>query len=110
MNAPAPPPPPSSPAPRASTPPQGGYSPAPLVVISTLILDLAALVLIALLAHWHTFAPEATAGAFFAVISGQIASKSRSGARGIGGLPGAGIVIGLLAAAHAMFYRHGGGA
>ena len=110
MNATPPPAPETPPSSPRSSPPQGGYSPSPILVISTLILDLAALILIALLARWHTFAPEATAGAFFAVISGQIASKARTGARGIGGLPGAGIVIGLVAAAHAMFYRGGGGA
>lgn len=75
--------------------------PPPLMIVSALVLDLSAFVLIALLAKWHTFSEGVTAGAFFTVLTGQVASKA-GGARTRFQMPGVGVVLGFLAGAYAL--------
>lgn len=95
-------PPASTPTPSPSTPPSVSQAaPSPLLILCALTLDLSAFVLIGLLAKWHTFSEGVTAGAFFTVLTGQVASKA-GGARTRFQMPGIGVVLAFVSGAYTL--------
>ena len=92
--------------PRPSAPPP----PPPSLVWASLVLDVAALVVVALLGRWHVLSSEVVAASLTVILTGRVVAKGTrgSGPPGAGGFSSLGGVLAVAGSLYAILYRHGG--
>ena len=105
------PPPPSSTTSASPARPSAPPPPASMVWAS-LVLDLAALVVVAFLGKWHVLNSEVVAASLTVILTGRVVAKGTrgNGPPGSAGFTSLGGVVAVAGSLYGLLYRHHGGA